>query len=288
MTRQALDAGKHVFVEKPFVPSAAEADSLIALAREKGLSICVYQNRRWDSDFQTIQKLLQPADNNAGPLGRVYEFETHFDRYKAEKPTTWKGELGMNQGGSALYDLGTHLVDQVYVLFGMPRGVFAKLVSQRDGRVLSAEDPDVEPDAVNMQLFYADGLIVHVRIGVLSVEAKQPRFWIRGSKGSYWKVGLDAQEDQLKAGMETGDERFGREGEEWDGRLFTVGEDGGVREQSWPNVEPVTYKRIYELFGDALNGKGKVPVPAEEARDVLLILEAAKKSSLTRSEVKLS
>lgn len=283
MAQQALDAGKHVFVEKPFVPTAAEADALIRLAQQKGRLICVYQNRRWDGDFRTVRELL------AGKaLGRVYEFETHFDRYKAERPTSWKGELGMARGGSALYDLGTHLVDQVYVLFGMPRGVFAKLVNQREGRVLSAEDPDVEPDAVTMQLFYGDGLIVHVRIGVLSVESKQARFWIRGTKGSYHKFGLDTQEDQLKAGMKTTDARFGREGEEWHGRLVTIGEDESVREQVWPNVEPVTYRKIYELFGEALNGKGPVPVPASEARDVLLILEAAQKSSLTSREVQLS
>ena len=266
------------------MPTADEANQLIALAKEKGLQICVYQNRRWDSDFLTVRKLLAEEK-----LGRVYEFETHFDRYRADKPGTWKGELSMSKGGSALYDLGTHLVDQVYVLFGLPTAVFAKLVNQRDARVLSAKDKDVEPDSVNMQLFYASGLIVHVRIGVLSAETRQPRFWIRGSKGSYHKQGLDAQEDQLKAGMPTSDAQFGRDSEEWHGRLVTVGDDGKtMKEEVCPNVEPVTYKRIYELFGQALRGEGEVPVPAAEARDVLRILEAARESSLTGREVEIS
>ncbi|KAI1420901.1 hypothetical protein F5Y12DRAFT_770750 [Xylaria sp. FL1777] len=283
LAQQALKAGKHVFVEKPFVPTSGEATELTRLAEEKDLKLCVYQNRRWDSDFQTVRKLL--ANNT---LGRIYEFESHFDRYRPEKPTTWKGELSISQGGSVLYDLGTHLVDQVFVLFGQPSSIFAKLVSQRDARVLSAADPAVEPDSANMQLFYANGLIVHLRMGVLSVETRQPRFWIRGAKGSYHKAGLDPQEDQLNAGMKTSDPLFGRDTEECHGRLVTVGEGGEMREEVYPNVEPVTYRRIYELLGEALRGKGPVPVPASEARDVLRILEAAKESAMTGREVKLS
>lgn len=283
LAQQALRAGKHVFVEKPFVASSAEAAELVRLAGECRREICVYQNRRWDADFLTVRGLL--AD---GALGRVYEFETHFDRHRADKPASWKGELGIARGGTALYDLGTHLVDQAYALFGMPSGVFAKLVDQRDGRALSPEDPAVEPDSVNMQLFYGAGLIVHVRIGVLSAETRQMRFWIRGTKGTYHKDGLDTQEDQLKAGMDTGDARFGRDLDGWHGRLVTASEDGEMTEVEYPNVEPATYKKIYELFGEALRGKGPVPVPASEARDVLRILEAARESALTRREVALS
>ncbi|KAI2643749.1 oxidoreductase family protein [Xylaria nigripes] len=281
--QQALNANKHVFVEKPFVPTAAEADILEQLAEAKGRLLCVYQNRRWDSDFLTVRRLL-----TAGTLGRIYEFETHFDRYRAAAPTTWKGSLPISQGGSALYDLGTHLVDQAYVLFGMPRGVFAKLTSQRDGRVLGPGDPTVEPDSVNMQLFYADGLIVHVRIGVMSAETRQPRFWIRGTKGSYHKYGLDTQEDQLKAGMKTSDSQFGKDSEAFHGRLVKVGENEQMSEETWPNVEPVTYSKIYELFAESLRGNGPVPVSASEARDVLRILEAARESGITRREVALS
>lgn len=283
LAQQALNADKHVFVEKPFVASSAEAAELIRLAETRGRLICVYQNRRWDADFLTVRRLL--AD---GALGRVYEFETHFDRYRAAKPASWKGELGLARGGTALYDLGTHLVDQVYALFGLPSGVFAKLVDQRAARALGPEDPGVEPDSVNMQLFYGAGLIVHVRVGVLSAETRQLRFWVRGTKGTYRKDGLDAQEDQLKAGMDTGDARFGRDADGWHGTLVTAGEDGQMTEVEYPNVEPATYKKIYELFGEALRGNGPVPVPASEARDVLRILEAARESALTRREIALS
>ncbi|KAI2607807.1 NAD(P)-binding protein [Hypoxylon sp. NC1633] len=283
--QQALQAGKHVLVEKPFVPSAAEADALIELAEEKGRLICVYQNRRWDSDFLTVRALL-----GAGTLGRVVEFETHFDRFRLEKPTNWKGSLGMDRGGSALYDLGTHLIDQVYVLFGAPRGVFGTLASQRDGFLLGPRNPDLEPDSVTAQLFYDDGLVAFVRIGVVSAEARQPRFWIRGTKGSYRKAGLDTQEPQLKTGMKTSDAGFGREAPEWNGTLTLVGDDGSMREQDWPNVEPETYSRIYELFGEALvrNNGQDVPVPASQARDVLRIIEAVKESARQQRLVELS
>ncbi|KAI0003589.1 oxidoreductase [Xylariaceae sp. FL0662B] len=296
LARAALEAGKHMFVEKPFVPSVAEAEALIRLAREAGRRICVYQNRRWDSDFLTVRKLL--AD---GALGRVVEFETHFDRFRPGAPATnWKGTLPMSQGGTVLFDLGTHLLDQVYVLFGLPSSVYAKYAVQRTGVLLGPQnwkdetsDPDPEPDSATLHLFYGGtGTTAVVRMGVVSAEAKQPRFWVRGAGGSYRKRGLDTQEPQLRAGMRTSDAAFGLEGPEWSGTLTTVedGDGGAMREQPYPNVAPPqTYRRIYELFGAALQGREPdVPVPAEQARDVLRIIEAAKESARTGREVALS
>ncbi|KAI1204568.1 NAD(P)-binding protein [Annulohypoxylon truncatum] len=284
--QKALLAGKHVLVEKPFVPSAAEADALVNLAKEKGRLICVYQNRRWDSDFLTVRKLL--ADESK--LGRIVEFETHFDRFRLEKPTNWKGSLGIDQGGSALYDLGTHLIDQVYVLFGMPQSVFAILSSQRDGLFVGPQQPNLEPDSFTVQLFYESGLVAFARAAVVSAEVRQPRFWIRGTKGSYRKAGLDSQEPQLRSGMKTDDANFGRENAEWNGKLTLVGDNGDFQEQDCPNVEPETYSKIYELFGQAIvhNREQDVPVPASQARDVLRIIEAAKESARNRREIELS
>ncbi|KAK3356392.1 hypothetical protein B0T25DRAFT_565761 [Lasiosphaeria hispida] len=140
LAREALRHGKHVLVGKPFVPTSAEADELAALARHQGLVICVYQNRRWNSDFLTVQKLLSTGSSQSdgsGVLGCLVEFGTHFDRLRLEKPTAWKSTLGMGEGGGVLYDLGTHLLDQVFVLFGMPTTVSAKFVNQREGRLVS-------------------------------------------------------------------------------------------------------------------------------------------------------
>lgn len=292
-TRQALEADKHVLVEKPFVPSSGEAATLAALAHEKSLLLCVYQNRRWDSDFLTVRQLL--AD---GVLGRIVELDTHFDRYRPAKPaaaaaSTWKASLELERGGTAVYDLGAHLVDQAYALFGPPRSVFAKFLSQRDGVTsgsLLNKNQSLAIDSVAAHLYYENGLIVNVRIGVISAEARQPRFWLRGSQGSYRKFGLDPQEDQLRTpgGPRPGDAQYGREDPKSAGKLSVVGADGAtISEREHPTVEPQTYSKIYELFGEALrSGKEEdVPVPASQARDVLRIIEAMKESAKSSREV---
>ena len=285
---QALEHGKHVLVEKPFVPTSVEAEKLAALAKEKKRVLCVYQNRRWDADFLTVKKLL-----TQGTLGRVYEFETHFDRYRADKPTgTWKGELTMAQGGGVLYDLGTHLIDQAFALFGKPTAAYGKFVDQRQGKLVTGESPEEEPDSINAVLSYAEaGLLVHVRIGVLSVESQQPRFWVRGSKGTYHKTGLDTQEPQLRSGSHSvTDPGFGVDSAAFNGRLCVVNDDGSVDEKTYPNVEPETYLRFYELLAKSIeSGKEEdVPVPASQSAEVLKIIEALKESAKTGKEVKLS
>ncbi|KAM0273990.1 hypothetical protein ACHAQH_008047 [Verticillium albo-atrum] len=277
LASQSLRAGKHVLVEKPFVPTAAEAESLIALARENNRLICVYQNRRWDADFLTLRRLLKE-----GTLGRPVELDTHFDRYRPEKPTTWKGSLPMDDGGGVLFDLGSHLVDQVYSLFGTPASVYGRLIDQREGK-LNAEDPD----SVHAVLSYASGLIVTVRAGVMSVEENQPRFWLRGSKGTYRKPGLDVQEPQLKDGMTPTDAGFGVEPLEAAGRLIVVKGDG-VEGKVLETDKPETYVKLFEGFAKAMaSGKEEdVPVPATQARDVLRILEAIRESAKTGKEVR--
>ncbi|KAK7735664.1 hypothetical protein SLS53_007405 [Cytospora paraplurivora] len=284
LTRKVLESGKHVLTEKPFVPTSAEAEDLVRLAREENKLLCVYQNRRWDADFLTVQHLLQEKK-----LGRIYEFETHFDRYKADKPTDWKGTTSMADGNGALYDLGTHLIDQVYVLFGKPTAAYGKFVNQREGRIVSGDGrPDQEPDSINAMLSYTDkGLLVHVRIGVLSVEGKQPRFWIRGTRGSYHKEGLDVQESQLKSGLKITDAGFGVDGAAYNGTIELVQEDGSVQDFLCPNVEPQTYLKFYKLLAKALiSGKEEdLPVPASQATEVLGIIEAIKESARTGREV---
>merc|ERR1712093_615137 len=264
-TKSALEAGKHVIVEKPFVPSSSQAQQLI----------CVYQNRRWDADFLTVKKLI-----SEDKIGRVVEFETHFDRYKAVKPETWKGTLGMEQAGGVVYDLGTHLIDQAYVLFGLPKSVTAVFENQRD-------DGGEEPDSITILLGYGAGKpLVTVKAGVMCVETEQLRYWVRGTKGSYKKFHLDVQEDQLKAGMMPGDKGFGVESEERAGTLVVL-EDGKPKASVLKNVEPETYAKLYEGFAKAVAGGGEkeVPVKASEARDVLRIIEAARESAKSGKSV---
>lgn len=183
-----------------------------------------------------------------------------------------------------MFDLGSHLVDQVYVLFGMPRCVYGKLVDSREGRLDLGR-----ADSVTALLTYPSGMLAHVRIGVMSVEKQQPRFWIRGTKGSFRKAGLDPQEDQLKRGMSPLDAGFGVEGEEWAGVLTTVGDDGVVGQKSWPSTEVETYGKVLEGFAAAIRTgrREDVPVRPEEAVDVLVILEAIMESARTGAEVNL-
>ncbi|KAG8405153.1 hypothetical protein J3458_021834 [Metarhizium acridum] len=278
LTKAALEAGKHVLTEKPFVPTAAEAEQLMAAARQSGRLVCVYQNRRWDADFLLVRHLVA-----SGAVGRVVELDSHFDRYRAAPPPAggWKGELGTPSGGGALFDLGAHLLNQAYVLFGMPRAVHGRLLSQRAAR------PDLlSPDAVCAELAYPDAKLVHVRISALSAETEQPRFWLRGAAGSFRKRGLDPQEDQLKAGVKPTAAGFGRE-DPGRMRLVRVADDGAIREEKVPDLEPETYRAFYAAFARALEtGREEdLPVKASEARDVLRIIEAVVESAKTGRDV---
>lgn len=256
-TKSALEAGKHVLVEKPFVPTSAEAQQLVDISKKTGKLICVYQNRRWDTDFLTVRKLM--AD---GTLGRVVEFETHFDRYKPVRPENWKGNLPMDQAGGVIYDLGTHLIDQAYVLFGMPKSVTAVFSNQRN-------DGEAEPDSITVMLGYGAGEpLVTAKAGVICVETEQLRYWVRGTKGSFKKYHLDVQEDQLKAGLKPGDRGFGIENEASSGTLVVL--DGDKPKSSvFKNVEPKTYATLYDGFAKAIEvgDESAVPVKAIEARD---------------------
>lgn len=278
LTKAALEAGKHVLTEKPFVPTSAEADELIAVSRASQRLICVYQNRRWDSDFLAVKHLVAQ-----GTLGRVLEYNSHFDRYKAAAATNWKGQLGIPQGGSALFDLGTHLIDQAYTLFGTPASVRGRLLSQREGR------PDFfNPDSVSADLNYANGMVANIRISALSVEMDQPRFWIRGDKGSFHKLGLDPQEDQLKAGLKPSAAGFGKDKPE-SMKLTVIDADGKPKAAPVPDLVPETYTTFYNAFAKAVaSGKEEdIPVKASQARDVLRIIEAVQESAKSGKEVSL-
>jgi predicted dehydrogenase len=268
-TKSALEARKHVLVEKPFVPTSSEAQQLIDISKETGKLICVYQNRRWDADFLTVQKLI--ADDT---FGRVVEFESHFDRYKPARPETWKGALGMDHAGGVVYDLGTHLIDQAYVLFGIPRSVNAVFSNQRN-------DGEKEPDSFTVLLEYGPGgPLVTAKAGVICVETEQLRYWVRGTKGSFKKFHLDVQEDQLKVGLKPGDKGFGIESDANSGKLVVL-KDDKLKSSVFKNVGPKTYATLYAGFAKAIAGGGEsaVPVKASDARDVLKIIEAARESA---------
>lgn len=276
LTKAALEAGKHVLTEKPFVPTAAEADQLATLARDKKRLLCVYQNRRWDADFLTVQHLIAHQT-----LGRIVDFDSHFDRYRPVAPADWKGELELASGGGAVFDLGSHLVDQVYLLFGMPRSVHGRLLSQRRGHV-----DVVAPDSMTAELTYPNGMLAHIRTSVLSVETSQRRFWIRGERGSFHKLDLDPQEDQLKAGCEPTDRDYGPQDVD-KMRLILVDGDGVPTEAKVPTIEAETYSGFYSALARALQSgrEEQLPVKIQEVRDVLRILEAIVESAKSGRDV---
>ena len=287
LAKLAMENGKHVIVEKPFTPSSQEASELIAIAKQHGRLLTVYQNRRWDSDFLTILKFLDQKT-----LGRLVEFETHFDRHRPDAPdpaSTWKAKS--LPGGGAVYDLGTHLIDQEVLAFGLPEKITGFVGSQRE------QNPGEVEDSCTVLLHYNSGLLVTVKAAVVSPEEKQLRYWVRGDKGSYKKVShphflgiscsmpltsiqfhLDPQEDHLKAGMKPGDGNFGIEPDERAG-ILTSTQSGQLTTQACPNVEPVTYSAFYSQFVKALDGQGELPVTPETSRDVIRLIELARLSS---------
>jgi predicted dehydrogenase len=272
-TKRAIDSGKHVVVEKPFVPTSKEARELTKLAKDNNRLLAVYQNRRWDQDFVTLKQILA-----SGKLGEIAEFETHFDRFRPDIPTrtTWK-TLAVPASG-ALYDLGSHLLDQVYHLFGAPNSVTGFIQVQRKG----LKTGDCAPDACTVLLKYGspeDEMLVTVKSSAISPEQDQLRFWVRGTKGSFKKYNLDVQEPQLLAGVNLGSPEFGVEPSSSHGTL-TVATDGKFDRETVPSIEPPpTYVEYYRILAKALRGEGEVPVSGDDAADVLRIIELAQASS---------
>ncbi len=183
LAKLALEQNKHVLIEKPFVTRSEDGEALIALAKEKGLLLSVYQNRRYDGDFLTVKRLI---DDNK--LGEVRVYESHFDRFRPDVQNRWR-EMA-SDGGGILYDLGPHLLDQALSLFGLPQTISARCKSMRKGATTT--------DYVHLNLGYP-GLEVILNASLFCA-GPNLRFQVQGDKGSYVKYGLDPQEDCLRAG----------------------------------------------------------------------------------------
>ena len=96
MIRKVLEAGKHCVCEKPFLATSAEAREMFDLAKAKGLMLQCYQNRRFDSDFLTLQKVIE-----SGKLGDILEVENTYDYYRPYVP---EGAAAFDKLNSYLYD----------------------------------------------------------------------------------------------------------------------------------------------------------------------------------------
>ena len=267
--KKALLAGKHVIVEKPFTVSASEADELIALAKRVNKKLSVYHNRRYDSDYRTIKRVLAE-----GWLGEVVEAEFHFDRYRAElSPKTHKEVAAPGTG--ALYDLGAHLIDQALQLFGMPDALYADLLVLR---------PHSQVDDYFELVLYYPQRRVRLKCSYL-VREPLPGYILHGRKGSFIKAKTDVQETTLQAGVLPGSADWGLEPESEKGLLHAEKEGKPFRELVVS--ERGNYMDYYQGIFDALRHNKPVPVAPEDGRDVIRIIEAAFESSKKQQVVKL-
>ncbi len=257
-----LAHGKHVVVDKPVTIHSHEAKQLKALAEQKGLMLTVFQNRRLDGDFRTVDKILKE-----GLLGELVHFESHFDRFRPEITDNWR-EKDV-PGNGITYDLGPHLIDQAVLLFGKPKWVQANILIQRKNALAD--------DFFDIILGY-DKPYVRLTASVMS-NALVPKFLLMGDQGSYSKYGLDVQEKALKADILP-------EGDDWG--LEAAGSWGTIyladKIQKFP-TERGDYRDFYENVGKAILGDAPLSVHMEEAIMVLQIIEAAFESNKTGQRI---
>lgn len=260
-TMKAFNASKHVIVEKPFVVTVEEGKELIELAKQKDRLLSVYQNRRFDSDYKVVKKIVEE-----GELGDIVEAEFHFDRYKEElSPKVHKETPGPGTG--ALYDLGSHLIDQALQLFGMPDAVFADI---RIVRPVSLVD-----DYFEVLLYYPQ-LRVRLHSSYL-VRESLPAYILHGSKGSFIKTKSDVQEMALQTGKVPGGDEWGTEPENERGFLHTE-KNGKVIKQHIAS-ERGNYLEYFDGIYNALRNNQSALVTAGQGLAVIRIIEAAFKSS---------
>ena len=214
-----------------------------------------------------MQKVLA-----SGVLGRVVEYEAHYDRYRNYiQPDTWKEEDG--PGSGILYNLGSHMIDQALVLFGMPKTLFAKLSIQREG--------GQAPDAYHLILGYDSHQVV-LKSSYL-VRDQGPRYKLLGNQGTFTKYGLDPQEDRLKLGISPDNSQIGVEAEDDWGTLDT--EFNGLHFQGRIASEAGDYAQFYENLYQTLEGNAALAVKPEEALNVIRLIELAYQSNESGREV---
>jgi predicted dehydrogenase len=268
---QALMANKHVIVDKPFTVTSQEATQLIDLAKEKNKLLTTYQNRRWDSDFLTIKKII---DSNL--LGNLVEYEAHYDRFRNTiRPDTWKEDGVLGTG--LLYDLGSHLIDQAQVLFGLPKTIIADLRTQRkDATIID-----------NFEMILDYGKLKVILKGGMLIKEQLPHFILLGNNGAFVKYGMDVQEEALLAGQAPGNSaNWGEEPESLWGILNT--EFNGIEFRGKVKSEKGNYPGFYENVYKTIIGEAEFEVKPEQARNTIRIIELAMQSNKEKRTIEFS
>lgn len=259
--KKVLLAGKHALVEKAFTTTVAEAQELATLAKERGLKLSVFQNRRWDSDFKTVKKIIDDTI-----LGEIVEAEIHFDRYNPVLSPKQHKETA-NPGAGILKDLGPHLIDQALFLFGLPKAVFADIRITRGHSLVD--------DYLDILLYYAD-FRARLKAGFFVREAI-PSYVVHGKKGSFLKPRGDVQEDNLKLGMKPNLTTWGTESKENQGLLHTE-INGKIIKEKISTLQGNYYDFFEGVYQCIANDKVE-PVTAQDGVNVMRIIEAAIQSN---------
>jgi scyllo-inositol 2-dehydrogenase (NADP+) len=263
----ALAAGKAVVVDKPMALHSSGIERMSRAAGDAGRLLVPFHNRRWDSDFLTVQRLI-----GARQLGAVHSYEAFWDRYRPHVPDRWRERAA--HGGGLLFDLGTHLVDQALLLFGMPEWLQADVYCQRAGATVD--------DAFEIRMGRGRLRIV---LGASALAASpRPRFRVSGDRACYIKHGLDPQEDQLRAGLLPHAAEFGVEDRAQSGQLVS----GESQASSTVVSERGCWTAFYDAVRANLSTGTPPPVTASQARLVLQVIEAARLSSRTGARVALA
>jgi scyllo-inositol 2-dehydrogenase (NADP+) len=268
---QCLAASRDVVVDKPFATTLEEAVALVQFAKQSGRLLTVYQNRRYDGDFQAIRQLVA-----AGTLGRIVRFETTYDRFRPRlRPHAWREQSA--PGSGILFDLGPHLIDHALVLFGRPGAVTADVRIEREGGLAD--------DAFDILLHYPHGMRAALRSSILAA-APRPRFVLFGTQGAFTKQTFDPQENNLRRSEIPKDAPWGAEPEENWGLLTLSNADGTTTLRRIPSATG-DYRDFYANVRDTLLGRATPAVSLEQALDVMQLLELARESSSHRRTVPL-
>lgn len=256
--KQALEAGKHTIVEKPFVMQEAEARQLFALAEEKGCQLQGYQNRRFDSDFLTLQKVIA-----SGKLGTLTEVESHYDYYRPEVP---HAVASYTREYSYVYGHACHTIDQILALFGTPERVVYDVRSLLgEGRM---------NDYFDIDFFYAEPLKVSIKSSYFRVKSR-PKFIAYGTRGMFIKESEDRQELDLKRFyLPAGHPDFGKDRPEDYGSLIYYDEFGGYHEEKVPSIHG-DYARYYDALYETLVHDASPLVAPEQTIELMHQLETA-------------
>jgi scyllo-inositol 2-dehydrogenase (NADP+) len=257
----ALRAGRHVVVDKPMALTSADADEIIAAAAGSDRKLAVFQNRRWDSDFLTLQRVVAE-----GALGELASFEVNWDRFRPAVADRWREHP--EEGGGILYDLGPHLVDQALCLFGLPDWLQADVFAQRAGAVVD--------DAFEIRMA-AGRLRITLRSRSL-VPDNALRYRLHGTLGSLSKTGMDVQEAQLRAGMSPLDPEFGVEPRSQWAQLLTAA-TGETREVPPERGDWLSFYRSLRTSIEHRTPLAAAIPDGEAGRQIVRVIEAARSSS---------